>query len=362
MSSNAESLPRTKRDLGIDAQRSAMAARRDHFLSLFDFNVGHGLEIGPLDAGIADPDRHDVSYVDVFDAAGLRAHYADDANVITELIPEVDFPLIEGDVTRTIEEAAGPKAPYDWVIASHVIEHVPDVIGWLREIADITVEGGALVLAVPDRRYSFDRLRPPTTIGESLEAHERGDRRPTTRAIYDHFSLYVPVDTVALWRGQRPPARAPLTERLSELNRHLERARAGEYVDCHVWMFTPESFVQLLVELRTLGLSEWHVETLLPVPRGVEFHAVLRRVPAGKSPEDFGFSEAEGDRDLPDWLDDEWTNSQTVRELKKQVARLQRRNRRLRSRIDGLEGSTRMRVGSALVAPLAAVRRSIRRR
>jgi hypothetical protein len=339
-----------------------MAARRTHFLSLFDFSVGHGLEIGPLDAGIADAGKDDVSYVDVFDTEGLREHYAADGNVILEMIPEIDFPLIEGGVTRTLEEAAGPKSPYDWVIASHVIEHVPDVIGWLREIAALTVDGGALVLAVPDRRYCFDRLRPPTTIGQALEAHERGDRRPSTRAIYDHFSSYVPVDTQALWRGDRPPARAPLSERLSELNRHVERGRAGEYVDCHVWTFTPDSFVQQLVELRSLGLSEWYVQTLLPVSQGLEFHVVLRRVPVGKHPEDFGFSEPEVELDLPDWLNDEWATRRQARVLEKRVARLRRTNRRLRSRVEALESSTRMRLGTALVRPVAALRRRVSRR
>lgn len=355
-----DATPRTKRERGAEFHRSQLSARRAHFLSLVDFSKGHGLEVGPLDAGVADPERHDVSYVDVFDTAGLRAHYANDPNVILELIPEIDFPLVESGTTRTLGEAAAPKAPYDWVVASHVIEHVPDYVGWLREIAAVTVAGGALVLAVPDRRYSFDRLRPPTTVGQALEAHERGEVRPSTRAIYDHFSSYVAVDTAALWRGDRPPAREPLADRLAEVTDKIARGRAGEYIDCHVWTFTPDSFRQQLVELRTLGLSNWYVETLLPVQGDLEFHVVLRLVPEGRTPEDFNFSEPPLDADLPDWLDEEWRSRQESKALQKRLAKARRTNRRLRARVRALEASTRMRLGNAIVAPFAAVRRRIR--
>src|SRR6185436_9508930 len=106
-------------------------------------------------------DEADVRYVDVLDRDGLVAHYADDG-VDTDRIPEIDFPLIQPDGrTLGLAEAAAPGAPYDWVVASHVVEHVPDLIGWLADLAELTADGAALVLVVPDRRYTFDALRPP---------------------------------------------------------------------------------------------------------------------------------------------------------------------------------------------------------
>ncbi|THI93750.1 hypothetical protein E7Z54_20625 [Nocardioides sp.] len=48
--------------------------------------------------------------------------------------------------------AAQAGAPFDWVFASRVIEHVPDLVGWLEQTESLVVEDGALVLVVPDRR------------------------------------------------------------------------------------------------------------------------------------------------------------------------------------------------------------------
>src|SRR3954454_21100745 len=115
MSDQPPPTPVTKRDLGAEPQRAARRARREQFLRLHDFSKGRGLEIGPLDAGIADEDLDDVRYVDVFDTAGIREHYANDPNVVLELIPDIHFPLSSEGTMRTLGEAAMPGAPYEWV-------------------------------------------------------------------------------------------------------------------------------------------------------------------------------------------------------------------------------------------------------
>jgi SAM-dependent methyltransferase len=360
MSDEPSRPPRTKRDLGPEAQIAARKARRERFLGLFDFTEGHGLEIGPLDAALSDPDIDDVRYVDLYDTAGVRAHYADNVNVIPELIPEIDYALVDGERTRSLAEAAAPGAPYDWVIASHVIEHVPDYIGWLKQIAEVTANGGALVLAIPDRRYCFDRHRPPTTTGQALAAYEAGDVRPTVRAVYDHFRSAITVDTAALWAGERPPGREAAQYDQDDVAAALDRVRAGEYVNTHVWTFTPQGFLAQVTELRELGLCDWYVETMNEPQRALEFHVVLRKLATGSAPADF--TEPALESDLPDWLLAEWSTAERVRQLEDTVQVLRRRNRRLRSRLDRLERSARMRLGTALVAPAAAVRRRLRRR
>jgi hypothetical protein len=330
----------TKRELGAEAQRSTRARRRELFLRLHDLTQGHGLELGPLDAGIADPTTDDVSYVDVQDAAGLREHYADDANVMLELIPEIDFPLTLDGRVRTVAEAAAPGAPFDWVVASHVIEHVPDLIGWLQQLAELTVDDAALVLAVPDRRYCFDRHRPPTTVGEALAAFEEGHTRPSLRAVYDAFTYAVPFDLHGLWTGERPAGRGERLHDRAFVAAKLAQARAGEYVDCHVWTFTPESFLEQVKELRGLGLCEWYVESLHQSWGSLEFHSVLRRVP--RNWDGSPLPEQELASDLPDWLEVEHlarTRRKRIKQLRSEVRSLRRRNDELAARVAALESS-----------------------
>lgn len=359
MSIESRSRPLTKRDAGVEAQREVMAARRAHFLAYFDFSQGRGLEIGPLDSGIADPECHDVSFVDVFDTAGTREHYADDPNVILELIPPVDFPLYADGRFRTLSEATAEGAPFDWVIASHVIEHVPDVIGWLQQIAEITDDDARLVLAVPDRRYCFDRHRPPTTTGQALEAHEQQATRPGTRAVYDYFRTAVTVDTTDLWRGCRPPGRDARMHDLPATLANLARAREGEYVDCHVWTFTPQSFLEQVREWRELGLAPWYVERVDEVKGSVEFHAILRRAPRGpQDPQVPPVDEPELASDLPDWLEHEHELESEVQALRDEVRQLRRQNKRLTRRLRHADVPVATRIRRGALRRVRALRSS----
>lgn len=358
MPTESRSRPLTKRDAGVEAQREVMAARRAHFDAYFDFTRGRGLEIGPLDSGIADPELHDVSFVDVFDTAGTREHYADDPNVILELIPPVDFPLYADGRFRTLSEATAEGAPFDWVLASHVIEHVPDVIGWLQQIGEITGDDAQLVLAVPDRRYCFDRHRPPTTTGQALEAHEQQAARPGTRAVYDYFRTAVTVDTRDLWRGARPPGRAARMHDLPTTLAKLEHAREGEYVDCHVWTFTPQSFLEQVKEWRELGLAPWYVERIDEVKGSVEFHAVLRRASRTGDSAAAAAAEPQLASDLPDWLEDEHRLRAEVKELRTQVKRLRRANKQLTHRLEQAEVPVATRIRRGTLRRVRALRSS----
>jgi hypothetical protein len=310
-----------------------MDARRQSYWDMHDFSVGHGLEVGPLNRPIIGKDDGDVSYVDVYDREGIVRHYRDDPAVPVDDIPEIDFHLIQADgTTLTLVEATKSGAPFDWVMASNVVEHVPDLIGWLSELATVVEDDGVLVLAIPDKRYCFDVHRPPTTVGQMVDAHAAGDQRPSVAAVYDYFSSVVDADARKLWRGRMPTFDTRIHS-FDEARHHVERTLAGEYVDCHVWLFTPESFLRQMHELRITGRSEWVVERMEPTPRrDLEFRVVMRRLPRGTVTTGDQPSEVLAEGDMPDWLVDQQRGLE-VEALQQRIERLQarlaKRNRKL---------------------------------
>ncbi len=254
------------------------AARRARILGGVDLAHGRCLEIGPLANPVVSQDAADVRYVDVVDRAGLVDHYRGNAAVVPEAIPEQHFWLTRADGTvSTLAEAVASDGPYQHVVASHVIEHVPDMIGWLRDVAEVLADDGALLLAIPDRRYCFDVRRAPTTAGQVLQAHLDGDRTPSVRAVLDHFLRAVDFSAEQAWSGERPPDLP--SHPVDEVLRHLARQRAGEYVDCHVWPLTPQDFAGLIDDLLLLGQVDFSVERLTATRVGdQEFYATLRRL------------------------------------------------------------------------------------
>ncbi len=253
------------------------AARRARIVGDADLGRGRCLEIGPLANPVVGPEVADVRYVDVVDRDALVRHYEGDPAVDPASIPEQHFWLTRPDGSvATLAEAVGDDAPYQHVVASHVIEHVPDMIGWLRDVAEVLVDDGALLLAIPDRRYCFDARRAPATVGQVVQAHLDGDRTPSARAVLDHFIRSVDWTAAQAWSGERPPGEG--SHPLADVERHLARQRAGDYVDCHVWPLTPQGFAELVDDLLALGQVDFSVERLTATRVGEqEFYATLRR-------------------------------------------------------------------------------------
>ena len=155
-----------------DNPRAYLAAR---------FLVGHGIEIGALHRPTPLPRGAEAVYVDRLPAADLRAAYPELAEVdIVE--PEV---LDDGETLQQFQ-----KNSLDFVIANHFLEHCEDPIGALLTFADRVRPGGHLFLAVPDKRHTFDRDRPITTI-EHLERDHCDGPAWSRPAHYDEYARLV---------------------------------------------------------------------------------------------------------------------------------------------------------------------------
>lgn len=242
---------------------------------------GVGLEIGPSHSPIA-PKRHgfNVQVVDHLDAAGLREKYSGHG-VALDLIEEVDF-IWRG---KPLVEVIGQTGCYDWILASHVIEHLPDPITFLRSAEALLAPGGVLSLVIPDKRWCFDHLRPVSTTGELLDAYRQQRTRPSPGNVFDHVASAVRRGEDITWSEGNPH---PLTA-VHDLNEARERwARADttkEYDDVHIWRFVPASFHLLVSDLRALGLTQLAINAAFDTD-GFEFFFTLAVDPAPQPPVD----------------------------------------------------------------------------
>ncbi len=234
---------------------------------------GAGLEIGPCHNGLA-PKREGfrVQILDHLDQEGLRRKYKDHVAVDLDKIEPVDH-VWSGEPYPQLMAGAS----FDWIIASHVVEHVPDLIRFLNECGEILAEGGRLLLVVPDARRGFDRFRYPSGSGEVVDAHLRGDLRPTPGAVAEHHLR-------ACTKGGRHawpvwwPGRFRRIHSDKEIIEAFEAACRQEYRDVHVWRFTPESFARLMDDLTRLGRSSLEL-VAPPQASGLDFTVCLRRKP-----------------------------------------------------------------------------------
>jgi SAM-dependent methyltransferase len=174
------------------ANRTSMP-RREQILLSIDVHECTGCEIGPLDRALVSKMDGTVYYVDHCDTETLKTRWASDVNVDTSQL-HVDAVwgkrTLRGALTASTDFPSRSPVGLDYVVASHVIEHVPDVTTWLNEIADVLKPAGDLRLAVPDRRYTFDFNRRETELAEVLEAYVCQRRVPSAGRILD-FALHM---------------------------------------------------------------------------------------------------------------------------------------------------------------------------
>lgn len=71
----------------------------------------------------------------------------------------------DGAALNTIDDGT-----LDFIVSSHVFEHFPNPLGALREWTKKLKVGGVIVMAVPDKNFTFDKPRPITNLDLLLAA------------------------------------------------------------------------------------------------------------------------------------------------------------------------------------------------
>ena len=232
-----------------------------------------GLEIGALDRPFVPREEGNIFYVDHATTDALAIKYRNDQNVNVAKLVHVDG--VWGD--NTLSDAVGGRL-FDYVIASHVIEHVPDMITWLMEIRAVLKEGGRIRLVIPDRRFTFDYLREETRLADLLYAHLIRARIPQPQLIIDFTLNASAVDSQAAWEDRIDPAQL---EKHFPPDAPLKLARDvldnQTYHDVHCWVFTPKSFARLLGQLSAMELLHFQCTNFHDTDRGqIEFFVSLQ--------------------------------------------------------------------------------------
>lgn len=233
------------------------------------------LEIGALDEPTL-PGQNDVKFLDWFSAEHLRARHAETVNRDASRIVDIDYVIDAKRFSRRIAER------FDVVIANHVLEHIPDPITWLRELAAITTSRALLFMAVPDRNFTFDYLRPESTAVDLLRAHEEDLERPDVWQILSSVYYTRPVRAADFWSGSSPEEKLTIKrfefgEAVAVAQRHAERG----YADVHCFVYSTASFASVFGALREGGLTPWAIREIVPVANGHQEFLVCMAKDAG---------------------------------------------------------------------------------
>lgn len=234
---------------------------------------GRGLEFGALDKPIVSKELFNVKYIDHLPKNELKKKYRNNGFVNLNNLVEVDFVTNNKPLTSVIKNQR-----FDFIIASHVIEHIPNFIGFINDCFTLLNPGGILSLIIPDKRYSFDIYRRQSTFSDIYSAYIEKRFQPTVRDICDHYFEVVKVSPKDLWSKSKAPV-------FSKYHSYQEAVRVATQalteswkIDCHVWIFTYDTFLSLINQCQFHKLIEFNVKySCEPILNEMEFFCSLEK-------------------------------------------------------------------------------------
>ncbi len=251
-----------------------LESRKSYFLKLID-ERGVGLEIGPSHRPVTPKsENYNCQILDHLNENDLKKKYKNhDVNLNN--IEKVDY-VWDG---TPIDKFIGKRGYFDYIIASHVIEHVPDFISFLQSCENLLSVNGVLSLAIPDKRYCFDYYSPITTTGMIIDAFLEKAIKPSPGRVFDHFSNAAQLENrgAIAWDENSGLNGKELIHTMSQaIDQYSKSIDIDKYIDCHNWRFVPASFRLLISDLRELKLTNLDIayeqDTI-----GHEFFVSLKR-------------------------------------------------------------------------------------
>jgi SAM-dependent methyltransferase len=228
------------------------------------FLSGSGVELGPGHHPMPIPfPGVSVRYVD-------RWQPEENLALFTNLEAGASFP--KPDIVANLDVdrlSALADESQDFVIASHILEHLADPLTQIAEIHRVVKPGGVVLVFLPDRRHTFDRKRSPTPLAHLIAEH----RDRVTVVSDEHIEDYL--RKTGVW----DPSWTPEQEHEQfELNRQRS---------IHVHCWSEDEFLPVIAySIGEMGMRWELLDAMFveDVPDGFEFGFVVRRSPATADP------------------------------------------------------------------------------
>jgi SAM-dependent methyltransferase len=240
--------------------------RREYFLNHVDPAAKTGLEIGPHNQPMVTKDEGNIVYMDFLTR---EEHIKKDSHApYIEDIPETDIIIKDNNYINYVDDRR-----FDYIIANHVAEHAPDFVGFLNMLSSMLNPDGIVFLAIPDKKFTFDKFRQNTTLAHVVSDHLRGPEVSIREHLLEILFYY---DNAFIGKPQ------DLMKRINK-DTIREKMEAVPHYGLHCHVFQSETILNsLLIPLTHTGLIDLDLLEFYEArpERGSEMIVLLVKQPA----------------------------------------------------------------------------------
>lgn len=234
-----------------------LADRHKKIISQINLS-GKGLEISPLFTPLILKESADVIYCDYMDFKALKDREKNNQPMIDAglEVQEIDFVWTPGS---SLKDHVNIK--FDYIVSSHVLEHVPNIIGYIHEMRSVLKDDGVIAFVLPDARGTGEYYRNLSSVGQLLEAFLLNYTKPSPSMIYDgHRQVfefknldYSKIDyhsSLIQWYHSKKNSKNTTIHSMNN------------YVDAHCWAFSEESIIDCFNELKEIGCFDFNIQKI----------------------------------------------------------------------------------------------------
>ncbi len=215
---------------------------------------GRGLEVAPYFDPLTDKTQLNVLYADCLSTEQIRKKASENPDLRTFAVPDIAIVWTPG---KALRDCISTGVSFDFAVASHVLEHVPNPVGWLNEILQVMKVGSVLAIILPDKPATSHYMRQETTDSELVGWWLERPAIPTPSQVYDLLSN-------GYQRKDGEPLKFMKNFSASQLRRSYEDHEVmnftlwsfneRHYLDVHCSVWTPERFVSAMKRMGALDL------------------------------------------------------------------------------------------------------------
>jgi len=239
------------------------------------------LEIGPLTRPLAKKDMYpNTLYCDIRNTEQIKQLYSGNDYLTTTNISVSLQDIINIDVViQNSYKDTFKEKHFDYVIASHVLEHVEDIIYFLQDIYSIlNNNGGEFIIFFPDKRYCFDHFREEASFRDAYDVFI--NKRPAlARMVLDFFSSAISENNPNIfWADENLSVLLPQNN-IKQAVECFNKSLAGKSSDdVHYWPFSDSGFIKFLYDLTRADLIQYHCKNIYPTECNTqEFLVILQK-------------------------------------------------------------------------------------
>lgn len=294
------------------------------------------LEIGPLNQPIFTKDQYsNCFYCDIRTTEEIKALYSGNLYLETtgisvdiNTIVDIDF-VLKGSYSNTFKNIE----KFDYVIMSHVMEHVDDILCFLDDIVSVLKPGGLLIVVYPDKRYCFDHYRQEASFRDAFEVNQKG-YKANARMVFDFLFNVVQENSASVfWQAHQMEKHMPINSFEAAKLAYNQIQEGQREDDVHYWPFSDAGFLKFLYDCTRAGMLKFSCIDFTPTAENTQQFFVTLRYDETTPPNIE--RELENLRNMGAKLPLEYRNSKQI-QMEEQNAFLQRQREALESQIRSL--------------------------